>query len=349
VQVDVVTGEFVDVSSEQRCTRFGMHIAITPDSRGRLVLREPELSQRVPFPELALHEVTTSGEAGANTLFVLVRERWNPEIEQAIRAGLANCGRSDAGLALVVLWRDGSFPRADRDQLAAIEGLGRESGVPLLLNEDVGGEWTRALGLPDDANIAWALVGPSGSVTWRHSGHVDAGVLTETLDARLQQSAPPRALPVRSGLSVGDRLGAAMLTPSFIEAIESLQRPCPPIPIARARVGATTTLAFVRKDSAASEAQLRSLFAESGQQEEPRTEIIAIVDRASAKEIEELQNRLGVDVVALADLGGEITNRFRVSTWPTTVELSPEGVVLSVQTGLSSDGSARGVSVRTSS
>ncbi|MBA3356626.1 MAG: hypothetical protein H0U18_11970 [Pyrinomonadaceae bacterium] len=335
VRVDSVTGQLVAVESTKRCTRFGLNISDALDQGGRLFLRDmPELSKRVPFPELSLVRAGVASDATrmANTLLLYVEEAWDEETASALKGGLEACGRYDAGLALLVLFREGLLAAAGPRLMAMVEEFARELGIAALVNEDVRGGWSRSLSLRSGtAGPAWGLISPEGTVTWTHQGHISPEHLTEALDSHLRRSPDVSPVEFRQSPEIGRQISSTALHPGFFELVES---PCPPPPFGRLG-GSESIVAFVQKDSASSHAQLRALTSKYEQREgEPGPVVVVVVDGADEREAEALKNQLGFDFVTLPDPVGTITDRFGIGIWPTTITLDRVGTISGLETGV---------------
>src|SRR5262249_33744272 len=173
VQTDPVSGQLVSVSSVFRCLRFGVFLDRfhTPPVA---LWDVPQLSQDVPFPQLAV--VRASGRNGtsaaSNVLVLYLEHGWDAVTASTLRGGLEGCGRYDAGLLVVVLFKQGVLTTAGVRALRAVDDFVAHLGVPRLVNEDVRGTWARAFGFhAGSAQPQWRLVSPAGAVTWAPEGH----------------------------------------------------------------------------------------------------------------------------------------------------------------------------------
>jgi hypothetical protein len=335
VRVDPVTGQFVPIQSAQRCTRFGYNIADGIRKGDRLFLRDmPELSQRVPFPELALVGPSRTPEAAgaANTLLLYVDKAWDGATAKVLERGLHDCGRYDAGLALLVLFREGVLEAAGPGLIEEVESFAREQGIAVLVNEDVRGGWSRALDLrTGTGEPGWAILNPNGSAVWTHQGRIESETLTDALDTHLRRSPAPAPAAFREGIEIGSQILSTALNPGYAELVESH---CPPLPLGQVGSGGAV-IAFVQKDSASSSAELRSLTAQTGQPDgRPGPVVVVVVDGAGERDIAALKNEFGSEIVAIPDPAGTITDRFGVGIWPTTVMLNEIGVVSGVESGV---------------
>ena len=336
VQVHAVTGELVPASTTRRCSRFGFDIRLaTPD---RIFLREWVPGPRDPIgpvAEAAIHEVGVPRAKGhgANTLVIRTAEGWNREIAMAVRDGLATSGRRDAGLVVLVLFPDGTLMRSGAGAMPEFTELSAELEAPLVVNEDVGGSWSKALRLDEGGaggQLEWRLISPTGGVTWAHSGPVTPRELGSALDDYLFPSTAFDVTAIMPGLGLGSRVSSLALDTGLIDQLVEVESRCPPPPFGR--FGVVTDVTFVTKRSAAMEAAIRKV---TGAREGRTTEqfSVVIVDGASAEEIEELSRSLPEGIMAIPDPDGTISKHFGVRVWPSSVTLNEIGRVTGFEMG----------------
>ena len=328
VQVDPVTGEFVPVRSVRRCHRFGFSIGTVVEAGGRLYLRDmPELSKDVPFPQLALVDVAgrRGTPAGANTLVVYAGEGWDRETAATLARGLEGSGRFDAGLQLLVLFREDVVRSTASPVIRDVQAFAAEAGIAAHVNEDVGRSWSRAFGFQGDR--AWRLLDPNGVVAWSHDGPLAPDVLAGALARQLTPAHGPTFPPRSPRFDVGSQVSAAAL---HLVPDDIVQAPCPPFPLTRMPEGAV--VAFVSRGAAVSVAQLRHLASQHADGAGPV--VVAVVDGATARDVDEMTKELGVHVMAIADPAGTLTDRFDVKVWPTTLVLDSVGRVTDVRHGV---------------
>jgi hypothetical protein len=332
VRTDPVTGNLVPVQSTQRCKLFSLGMGVVAGAKdGRLFLRETSGAARTPLAEMPLVAIGAGAPAapGANTLVVRVGERWDREMAATLTEGVRACGRYDAGLSLLVLFRDGALEGGGRQAAAEIEEMARGLGIGVHVNEDVQGTWSRTLALGDEAVAGWAMLSPQGTPVWTHRGPLSGGTLAGALDTHLRPTADASPSPVELNREVGDLVSGHMLNPDLFD--ESEQH-CPPPPYGIRGLG-TATVTFVQKGSSASLAELKSLLAAGAGNEGARPVVIAVIDGADARDAAALQSELGSDVVAIADASGTVTDRFGVAVWPTTVALERDGTIAAIAPG----------------
>jgi hypothetical protein len=293
----------------------------------------PELSKDVPFPQLALVGMEGNDRSSAtNTLLLYVDKAWDDEIATTLRDALAATRRDDAGLILLVLFREGVLESVGSRLLQQVREVGNRLGIPTLVNEDVHGGWSSAYAFGSSGGEqSWRLLSPAGGVTWMHQGRVSAKELASALDHCLIPSPRPQPTPVRVGTTVGAQLTATALYPGLADVLEDLDSECPPIPLGRLGVGAAV-VSFVQKGSMASEAQLRKLSSQYGQRKDAPI-VIVVVDGADAHETERMKNALGFDFITLPDHRSAVTNRFGVRIWPTTITVDNAGIISAVEIG----------------
>ncbi len=337
VQVDPYTGDLVPLETSLECSRFGFSVPLHANDGVRLFLREYEdapVHRPGPPREMALVAVggDSAGAAGANTL--VVHARWDEQIAAALREGLAACRRDDAGLLVLLLFREGVLQSLDSNASNELRKFADELEAPLLVNEDVRGSWSTALGFQSDRDEpAWRLISPRGGVSWMHDGHASAEQLASALDRYLFPGNPPTAQHERPGLDIGTRVPPTALDPHFGGIADSA---CPPPPVGRG-IG-SLVVAFAQRDSAASEARLEQLRHEQPVGEDDGRLVVVVVDGVG-REAEDA-SRSGDDdgFATIADPLGAIAHRFDIRHWPTTVRLNGRGIVTGVQVGVERNG-----------
>lgn len=336
VRVDPVSGALVRVESAVQCTRFGFNIGGILNG-GRVFLRDmPELSKRVPFPQLALIGTKPASAAAraANRLVVYVDQAWDRETAAALEGGLNGCRRFDAGLSLLLLFREGVLEGGGARLIDEVEAFARTLGIAAVVNEDVDGGWSRALGLrTGTGEPGWALINPEGNTMWTQQGRIEAASLARVLDSSLIRCPDPTPTAFGLRVDVGQQVISTTFNPGWFSENEAH---CPPLPLgSRSGVGGAV-VAFVHGRSAASIAELRRIASENARrQDQSAALVVAVVDGADAGEVEALKAEIGVDFVALSDAAGTITQRFGVEVWPTTMTLDDSGAVSAINAGVS--------------
>lgn len=337
VRVDPVTGQYVQVNSKS-CLEFGFMIAGSVDDfRNTYPLAVPdvpELSQDVPFPQLALIDVrsTVRPASSANTLMVYATNDSFGDLAAVLREGLSRVRRPDAGLGLAVLVPEGQLSRVRGGSFADVESVCEPLGLAVILVEDVGGRWAASFDLQQGRDqLAWRLLSPDGKVTWRHNGTLGADALVPALEEHLVLSGSPKLDPYSPIVDVGRVIGVELLDPNPIYRASD----CPPFPLNRAGVG--TLVTFVEGTSAASQAQIRRLAERHRDSGSDAAALVVVVRGADRREAEAFQRQMGLDIVALPDPELAITRRFGVRVWPTTFTLDAAGTVARVESGVGTD------------
>ncbi len=345
VRIDPVTGQFETVISTRQCKRFGFTIRELVTKGERLFLRDmPELSQDVPFPQLKDLPLVSprrdrSDGGAANTLLIHLYEAWTEETAERLRRGLETCRRYDAGLAVLVLFREGMLDKVGPGGIMEIEKFTRQLGIAAHVNEDVNGGWSRALELgAGSEGPAWAIITPEGNAAWKHLGRIESQTLAAALDTHLRRCPDLRPAAYRPAVEIGAAISAVALHPGFGDLADLAEPRCPPMPLGRFGAG-ETVVTFVQKRSGATAMHLRKLAAQYGQQEDEREPgVVVVVDGGDARESETLKNELGLDFTAIGDPEGKITDRFGIDVWPTTITLDPSGIVSEVEVGVAARG-----------
>lgn len=338
VHVHSVTGDLVPASTARKCKRFGLDLRLATPGRVFLIEWVPGPRDLIgPVAEVAVHEVGGPGARGhgANTLVVRMGDRWNREVAMSLRDGLANSGRRDAGLVVLILFSDGQFMKHGSEWMAEINELAAELEAPLMVNEDVRGTWSKALMMEGEdgtvGELEWRLISPTGGVTWANSGPVNPEDLALAMDDYLFRSPAPNPAPFAHDMALGSRISAGMFETDVIGRLSDVEAACPPSPFAS--LGVDTAATFVTKNSKSSEAAIRKLASESGSDAKGNVQAV-VFDGATADEIRELQQSLPEGVVAIADPDGSISRRFGVRVWPSRVAINGDGLVTGFEAGV---------------
>jgi hypothetical protein len=336
-RVDRQTGELVPFESAVQCTRFGFAFSDHISTRDRLFLLDvPELSQPVPFPQLALVGASRASNATtrANILLLYVDELWNAEIASTLEGGLNACSRYDAGLSVLVLFREGMLERSGGRAMSEIAALGRKLGIAMAVNEDVHGGWSRAFGFRSGSvQSAWAIVSPDGAALWTHHGQIPIERLATALDRHLRTVADAAPLASAVKTEVGSVVDSRIFDRGV--SVEPEVAHCPPPPFGTRGAG-STVVTFVQAKSLASAAELRGLVARHEHlHEESRPNLFAIVDRAGPRDADALKAAVQANLDVMPDATGVIADRFGIEVWPTTITIDRNGRVSEVTVGSS--------------
>ena len=166
--------------------------------------------------------------------------------------------------------------------------------------------------------------------TSAHSGPVGPHELGSALDDYLFPSPPSGVPAISPGLDPGARLSSLLLDAGYIDQLFEIDSPCPPPPFGRFDTEAV--VAFVSKHSAASEAALRKLAQDHGSKDSG-TFVVVVFDGARPDEIEQLQQSLPEEFLAIPDPDALISRRFGVRVWPSNVTVHETGIVTGFEMG----------------
>ena len=320
-----ITGQPESVTVSRKCRKFGFDLSLgTPD---RLFLREWKPGPRDPIgpvAEVAIHQVNSPGSRGhgANTLIVRAGRGWNREAAMSLRDGLADCRRRDAGLVVLLLFRDRELMEAKPEMLDELRALSQELEAPLIVNEDVDGSWSEALRIEDSETLYWTIVTPTGGITWAHSGSLDPHGLAEALDNYLLRSQAPLPARVAEGFIPGKRVPRYAFERDVAARLSRQENNCPPPPFER--LGIETAVSFIRKNSLSSEAALRAM-ADSQRARSEAVQVI-VLDGGTAEDEERMREILP-DAMIVADSEGKIARRFGIQSWPSSLTIDRSGTI----------------------
>jgi hypothetical protein len=332
VRVDPATGELVPVEGKTHCAKFGVDIQLRPTTPDRLFLREWQPGPGDPIGPVAESVVVEVGSVGprdaaANTLVIFVGDAWNEEDRAALRDGLAASKRRDAGLLVLVLYRDGVLARRG-SELRELAAYAAELEAPLFVNEDVYGSWSKTLNIdPQSASLEWRLVTPTGGVNWAHHGRLEPRDLGAALDGFLFRSVDPVAVSLQNGVTAGARVSA--WKGGLLADIADYLTTCPPPPVGVR--GIESVVVFAQKNALLSDAS--SPVPRQQRNGDVHRFRAVVVDGLEMREADVIRSRLPDDVVVIPDAHGRIAQRFGIRMWPTTVTVDPQGIVSDVITG----------------
>jgi hypothetical protein len=339
VHVHPATGELVPVTATRQCVKFGVDVQTHVTRPARLFLREWESGandQVGPLAESALIDVAgrRSGAATVNTLAIFVGDEWSQDDQAALRDGLVASQRRDAGLLVLVLFRDGALGQQGAQRMRELAEVSAELEAPLIVNEDVYEAWSEALAVPMERSpIEWRLVTANGGLCWAHGGPLDARALGAVLDKYLFASGEPAPTPVQTGVVVGARITA--WKGGLLADLSDYLTSCPPPPVAVR--GIKTKVVFAQGQGLLSGAMLPSIEERDAEADTPARVTAVVIDGADMRELDAFRSRLPEDVVLIPDTHGVIAERFGIRTWPTTVIINPQGFVTAVSTELGTD------------
>lgn len=342
VHVHSVTGELVEVYSARRCKRFGFEVRIP--GVDRVFLREWVPGPRDPIGPVAergIHQVNGPDARGhgANTLVVRIGDRWNREVARSLREALANSARRDAGLVVLVLFSDGMLVHSETEWLSEVEQLAAELEAPLVVNEDVRGSWSKALGMnargDGEEIVQWRLLTPTGGVSWARNGSLDSQDIAEALDYYLFPSPTADLARLTRGLAIGSRLSPDVFESDVIGRLAEREDECPPPPVGY--VGIEASVSFVAKGSTSPDA-VRSLMSRGEGAGVERLNVL-VLEGATADEVDKLRQSLPEGVTVIPDPDGSISRRFGVRVWPSSVVIDESGMVSGFEPGFETDSS----------
>jgi hypothetical protein len=322
--VDSVTGAWVPLASATDCAKFGYEFKLPYEVNGPYVrvcdpLHDPQATPR----EVGIVRVgvSQSAEPGSNTLVVYVNESWNEPVASALAAGLERCRRG-YGLRVVLLFRDGALSKVDAPLQARLRQLAKALPAPLTVSEDVYEGWRRVLSIPAHGGPAWRLLSPDGLVTWARDGPTEADLVASALEQRLQPAHPPGMVRLGAKVGIGARFPVGLEAP-----------PCPPVPLGSSG-RPISSVVFVRKEASSTRDALDRLVRQTPAEGAEKPFIAVVVENATARDIEELRARWGLDLDMLPDPNGDLTRRAGVQVSPTTMTIDCMGNVAAVQMGV---------------
>jgi len=324
VQVDATTGQFVPVRFGPQCVKFGYQFKMPFEMNGPyLRVCDPLRAVRGgPAPEIGrLKCAAAEEEPVANTLVVFMDSEWHPHVGSQLAGGLRACRRTDAGLLVMILFREGALQTLNADAAAGMSELRAELEAPLLVTDDIDGAWARWLALNGQTLPEWRLIDPHGITTWVGSDTVDDSKLAEVLNDRLVTSKPALVGgPPHEVVDIGKRF-----------PVELGGRDCPPIPLQRA--GTTGSRVLFADTGVASAEAISHLSRDADDPDTPPC-VAIVFTGASPQEVRALRAEHDSTAEFVADPDGSLTRKAGVSFTPSAFALDAAGRIVSVQSAL---------------
>jgi peroxiredoxin len=255
-----------------------------------------------------------SPDITTNTLLHFVGETADEGSLRAISQALRTSGRSDAGVLVLLVLREGMYERLGREYAETARALGQDlHGVQVMATEDIHGSWSRVFDVR--AGTATRLIDARGRLAMRHDGPVDGAALAAALAQHLVPSLPRAQLfplhPV-AGREAPDFYFD--LAPGRRVALHHLR-------------GRRTALGFVRPWSVPCLAALRQLQGVHELLSGAGVTILGVVTEAEARDLEVLRREHGVTFPTVPDPRGALARAYEIHAWPTTVTIDADGEV----------------------
>lgn len=315
-QLDPVSGERVELSIPffaEKCREFHHPLAVMVDGRDRLL-------QKVPSQNGAAAVMIDLGGAAvdpnaSNTLIVYAGGQFDEETATALARGLEASTREDAGLAVLVLVKEG------RNERGIAAALSERTGAHVDVIEDVGRAWTRRFGIAADG-IAWRLINPKGALRWSHDGRLAPERLGQALDDYLRTSPPVSFRPIDTTVTV---MGEA---PPI--SLRKRDHNCPNLQTFASLVN--TGIVFALPNSPSPEQQLTAVARIVTRNASKAMNFVVVLD-GDEHDATELSRRFP-DLEIIADPDADIADSYGIRAWPTTIGIDGEGRVNIARSGV---------------
>jgi peroxiredoxin len=258
---------------------------------------------------------------------------------ETLGRALAAMRRSNVSLTVVLVMPAGTF-RKSRGEVEETLGLRGERfsgpslrgdadenqrppearfGAPLLITEDYGGGWTRTF----DARTTPSsyLMNALGEFVWKQEERVDVEALAAAMDEYFLPAPAPRTLPLRLTVGCGERAPDAWFEEGRVLALNRLR-------------GQHVLLNFWQSWSAPCIRELRRLqrLHEEGGGRAPV--ILAVNGGEERTVLAEVRRQHALNFTLIHDPGRRIAQLYGVQCWPTTVSITPDGIVDRIQFGV---------------
>jgi peroxiredoxin len=244
-----------------------------------------------------------------------------------LASALTKMRRERFSLATVLVFPEGTL-RESRQEMERRLGLddsvvvdppvaGR-SAVHYQIAEDTQGGWSRVFGTKRTPSSF--LINARGEFVWGHAGQVAPEDLAAALDEFLLPAPAPSNKPLEMGIRPGSRLPPDWLDELLVSAGERRLR------------GRRALVCFWQSWSSPCLRELTRLERLYSEGTEDAV-IIGLSGDQTEKPIAAVRDQLGLNFPLLHDAGLQIATRLKVKCWPTTVYISADGIVESIQFG----------------
>ncbi len=256
---------------------------------------------------------------GRNTLVYFAD--WQSEAPLAVLAdALGQVQRKNFSLAAIVVVPAGTFDRRWEEIEARLASAQDRIAAPLLLTEDDEAGWTRTFSASKTPAVY--LIDARRKFVWQSDGEPDPKALAAALDAHLVRAPVPQPRALRLTVAPGQRAPDAYFADGGQEfAVHRLRRH-------------RSLLNFWQSWSAPCLKELRRLQ-ELHKAVHETPFIVAFHGGKDAKRLDEVRKELGLSFVLAHDSEQRIARKYGVRCWPTTISLDGDGIVESIQFGLS--------------
>jgi peroxiredoxin len=229
--------------------------------------------------------------------------------------------KKNAPVSAIVVLPPGLLEQDVRLLMETVGPVHQGVSLTYALTEDYEGTWARAFDV--QRAPATFLLDQLGSVAWQHEGRLDARSLTAAFDQHLVGGVRTIWQPQRLTVAAGEP------APDFLFDYGQDQQ----MPLRRLH-GREVLLSFWTSWSAPSLAELHHLQELRHHTDGPGPLILAINDGEEPQRAAEILGAQGLTLTLVFDPHRRISQRYGVNCWPTTVSITPEGLVRSVQFGI---------------
>jgi peroxiredoxin len=230
--------------------------------------------------------------------------------------------------ALFVVVPAGSFNTTRREFESRFSTLPAQIASRLQVAEDIEGGWSRSFDVTETPAIF--VVSARREFVWKAAGGLDPAELAAALDRHLIPAPRPAFRPLRLDLSTGSAAPDV-----FFQDDRGLEGA-----LHRLR-GQPVLITFWQDWSAPCLAELRRLQAMANARQDAAPSIIAFHGGKERKDFDDIRKEHGLSFSLVQDSRHVAARKFGVRCWPTTISISPDGMIEHVQLGGAADGNGR--------
>ena len=246
----------------------------------------------------------------------------DPRLDRPLNAlgkALARVAPKTGFLVFLVL-PEGTFNSTRREAEARLGSVGGDFPGHLIITEDYRAAWSGSFGV--NRFPATVLLTREGALAWKQEGAVDGEGLAKAIGEFFVSGRPPRFRAVGIAGAPCDRFPRNLLSDDRGQTLAL-----------RKLRGHRILLNFWKSWSAPSLLELQQLQGLCGLEGKNWPVIVAVNGGEKADVLLEVRRKYKLDFALVPDAEGALSRHFGIECWPTTLSISPEGMVEGVQLG----------------
>lgn len=246
----------------------------------------------------------------------------------ALARGLDAMRRQPPALTVFVIVPAGSLDVSRREFEARLAAFSAPVAARVQVAEDSVGGWARTFDVGTTPSLF--LIDARRKVVWNASGDLAPADIAAALDQHVVPGPGPRFRPLRLRVSPGERAPDVYFRDDQggEGALHRLR-------------GQSVLLTFWQAWSAPCLAELRRLQALRDAEGRAAPFIVAFHGGAARRTFDDIRKEHGLSYPIVQDAEHRVARRFGVRCWPTTIAITPDGLIERIQLGIEPDAGRR--------